>query len=392
MKNDTVTGVIKENIYDSFKCIADKCSMTCCKGWSIRVEQDDFNKWKANEEINYLCQQVTYGRQDDENVYHMKVDNCKTCVCLDENGLCEIVKKHGDYALSKTCAEFPRKKNKIAVLSQNETESQIFIEEYSVSGACPAVLQLIWALQNNSIVDIPEKYDGDKEYLMEYKIRNKIIDLLSYSKISLIDRIMLCSAFLHECLECEWEDDVYDCIEVYSDESNLYDTINYYEKEQYNASEAMMELLQTFYDVTQYYKEEDMYRPYLENISSIVERIDEDTDLSDMIKEWNDYKKDYSKYDEFMTNIMVAEVFSDCISDDLEYLIECFQSIVMEYIMTRLSLFLKGNKNYDKEELINYMSLYIRMIGHNVDGMSEYWEENFEDPVLDLEYLYILLH
>lgn len=393
--------MIKTCVYDSFQCIADKCPMTCCKGWSIRVEQENYNNWKSKEEMAYLCEQVSFERKDGENVYHMKVDSCKTCLMLDEQGLCEIVKRHGDEALSKTCAEFPRKHNfitesdedveDIAILSEQQAESQIFMDEYSVSGACPAVLQLIAELEKETpIVVIPEKCNQGREFPMEYRIRNMLITLLEKEKFSLFDRIMLCVAFLHECLECEWEDDVYDCIEVYSEEENLYETIQFYANEVCKEEDAFMELCQTFFDITQYYKEEPMYRPYLNEIARSVEQFDEDTDLTQMVAEWKLFQKNFQAYDSFMTKVMIAEVFSDCVSDDVEYLIESFQSILMEYLMTRLSLFLT-KETVTQEKLNLYLSLYIRMIGHNVDGMSEYWEENFEDPVLTLEYIFLLL-
>ena len=44
-----------------------------------------------------------------------------------------------------------------------------------------------------------------------------------------------------------------------------------------------------------------------------------------------------------------------------------------------------------EEKLYEYASLFIRMIGHNTEGMAEYWEENFDDSILDKEYFYLLL-
>ena len=101
---------VKTNIYDMFHCIAGDCPMTCCKGWAIRADGGIYDKWKENEKTAYLCENVTYKREDGEDIHHMKADNTKTCVMLDCNGLCEIVKRHGDEYLSDTCANFPRKK------------------------------------------------------------------------------------------------------------------------------------------------------------------------------------------------------------------------------------------------------------------------------------------
>ena len=46
---------------------------------------------------------------------------------------------------------------------------------------------------------------------------------------------------------------------------------------------------------------------------------------------------------------------------------------------------------FTEKELHNYVSLFIRMIGHNTEGMAEYWAENFDDSILEKEYFYLLL-
>ena len=69
--------MIKTKIYDQFHCIADQCPLTCCKGWAIRADGGIYEKWKSRTETSYLCEQVTYNREDGENIYHMKRDPIK---------------------------------------------------------------------------------------------------------------------------------------------------------------------------------------------------------------------------------------------------------------------------------------------------------------------------
>ena len=54
-----------------------------------------------------------------------------------------------------------------------------------------------------------------------------------------------------------------------------------------------------------------------------------------------------------------------------------------------MSVFLLGE--YDEKTVETFYSLYIRIIGHNAEGMAEYWKENFDDSILEQEYLYLLL-
>lgn len=354
------------------------------------MEEADMEKWKASEETAYLCDKTAEGQ--------MKLNHCKTCILLDENGLCEMVKQHGDAALSKTCREFPRKVNKIYELTDAQ-EGKVLCEEYSLTGACPAVLQLIDKEEENAkIVEIPALCEQELEFAMpvpmEYRIRNMLLYFLQETEYTLEEKLMLCFDFLHECLECEWETEVDDCIEVYQDCENEEEHVALYRDIQYKKEEAFYELCQTFFDVTEFYKEEQMYGPYLTALFDFVEKMD----TSAYLEAWEQFKEDFTREDSFFTKVMVSEIFSDCISDDLEILIESFQSIVMEYIMTRVSLFLKeqllqaqDRHIQQQTEKIAYMSLYIRMIGHNVDGMAEYWEDNFDDPILEKEYLYLLL-
>lgn len=35
---------IKTQIYDDFHCIADQCPMTCCQGWSIKVDKENLRE------------------------------------------------------------------------------------------------------------------------------------------------------------------------------------------------------------------------------------------------------------------------------------------------------------------------------------------------------------
>lgn len=381
--------MIQESIYNSFHCIAGDCPMTCCKGWAIRVEQEDMNKWMAKQETKYLCQTVSARKAG--QAFNMKMDACTACILLDENGLCEIVKKHGEETLSKTCQDFPRKRNEIREISEEGEEGRVLLEEYSLSGACPHVLSLLRDYEKKSVV-IPPQYQNNKDFPYEYRIRNKMLELIQDNTYVLQDRCFLTFAFLHECLECEWEEDVDQCIEVYSDSENLREKLENIHAFEVDDMEAFIELSQTYLDMTEFYKEEPMYRPYLRDLSNYCSTIEKKA--TELLPKWSAFKDAFSKEDAFFEKVIAGEVFSDCISDDMGVILESFQSILMEYSMTRVSLFLRQmvtDISYTPDDLIAYLSLMIRMIGHNVEGMAEYWEENFEDSILEQEYVYSIL-
>lgn len=42
-----MSNTIKVNYYDQFKCIADKCSLSCCQEWRIAVDDETHQKWQG---------------------------------------------------------------------------------------------------------------------------------------------------------------------------------------------------------------------------------------------------------------------------------------------------------------------------------------------------------
>ena len=121
---------IKTQSYDDFRCIADRCPMTCCQGWSIKVDQNTCDKWQKDQNTAYLME-YTVSRGEDVP-REMKTNEADACLLLDSQGLCEVVKRHGDGYLCDTCALFPRKKNQITELNDAD-EEKVLIEEYSLS-------------------------------------------------------------------------------------------------------------------------------------------------------------------------------------------------------------------------------------------------------------------
>ena len=115
--------------YDKFKCIADKCEFTCCKGWEINIDNSTYNKWK-NENLDYLLEKVEV--KDKKEVYFINKENHDDCPFLDKQGLCNIVKNHGEEYLSLTCHTFPRIEN---VFDDRR--------ELSLSCSCKEVVEII---------------------------------------------------------------------------------------------------------------------------------------------------------------------------------------------------------------------------------------------------------
>lgn len=40
---------IKMNGYDTFRCIADRCSISCCEEWKISVDEESYQNWMTTD-------------------------------------------------------------------------------------------------------------------------------------------------------------------------------------------------------------------------------------------------------------------------------------------------------------------------------------------------------
>lgn len=120
--------------YNNFKCIADKCSITCCQEWKIAVDDATNRKWKK------LSADKVSGKSDNLSSYTchkdgslvIKLDEKHRCPFLSKDKLCHLVMTYSDEVLSETCALFPREIHRFSTH-----------EERTLMPCCPAVIDLI---------------------------------------------------------------------------------------------------------------------------------------------------------------------------------------------------------------------------------------------------------
>ena len=91
--------------YEEFKCIADKCTHSCCIGWEIDVDENSYKKYKKSK-----CQYAKAVLSSIENgdTPHFALKENDRCPHLDERGLCKIIINMGEGYLCDICREHPR--------------------------------------------------------------------------------------------------------------------------------------------------------------------------------------------------------------------------------------------------------------------------------------------
>ena len=375
-----MNNILKVGFYDDFNCIADDCSFTCCQGWEIIVDIDTYNKWKSDEmKFGYILKDIKAKKTGKETQYFIKMGNKMHCPFLDKKSLCEIVTNCGEEYLSKACSSFPRLENVFENLN-----------EYSLSCACPTVVDLI----NDIDGKIELSYEGDKNIWdtisIEHKIREVMINILQKSGFPINDRILVIFNML---LFIKKEPDISEeIISNFQDEKYLLLLIDSWSGIEIDNEDSCTEINELFIDIVLNYRKVKIFSDYLKDISCLAE----DGELGKSHIAWNDFKLVFAQYEKLIENCIVSKVFGNCISEDINEIIQSYQVVITEYVMVKYSAFLKWLINDKKDiaykDMRDYIVIYSRIIEHNTDGIVEFWKDNFDEAVWELGYMFLIIN
>jgi lysine-N-methylase len=305
----------------------------------------------------------------------MKLGPDKSCPFLNEAGLCNIMIHNGEADLPKTCRSFPRLENSIGKL-----------KEYSLSCACPTVVDIIHDLNGNiSFLNEGEKCQDILP--TGYRIRETMLSILQNPGFSLKDRLLLSFHMLLSLLrETDEADEI---ITGYQDDQKLEAVAYLWRGVRPDAKDVLLETNELFLDMTQNYKEEINYREYLQDITELAETLVPKNYLS----QWKEFQSVFGHFEKLIENCLVSKVFAYCISNDMDELMMSYQLIITEYVMIRYSAFLQwtAEKELDYKKLRDDIVMFSRIIGYNTEGIREFWEYSFDEAVWELGYMLLLV-
>lgn len=88
--------------YRDFKCIANRCTDSCCIGWEIDIDSAAYDKYRLMPENFQKNIAVCDG------VAHFVLTEDERCPFLQKDGLCKIILEHSEDMLCDICREHPR--------------------------------------------------------------------------------------------------------------------------------------------------------------------------------------------------------------------------------------------------------------------------------------------
>lgn len=93
-----------------FKCIADKCNHTCCKGWEIDIDDETYEVYQnlPGEFGDRIRKSIATDKTGDDKTHHFVLSKDERCPFLNERNLCDIILNVGEDYLCDICHEHPR--------------------------------------------------------------------------------------------------------------------------------------------------------------------------------------------------------------------------------------------------------------------------------------------
>ena len=94
------------SFYPAFRCRADRCRHSCCRGWEIDVDEQSAAIYrKLPGELGDELRRALFA---DEEGWHFRLDGEERCPFLEADGLCRLIRRLGEGALCDICALHPR--------------------------------------------------------------------------------------------------------------------------------------------------------------------------------------------------------------------------------------------------------------------------------------------
>ena len=139
---------VKPDFYDRFKCIADKCTDSCCIGWEIDVDEVALEKYnKINTVFGEEIRSQIMKSEDGSNCFRLCGN--ERCPFLNEKNLCKIIINCGEDYLCDICREHPR-----------FYEWFVGVTECGLGLSCEEVCRIL--LENEEPFSLVEESDGEE--------------------------------------------------------------------------------------------------------------------------------------------------------------------------------------------------------------------------------------
>lgn len=368
--------IVKQSFYDTFECVAGDCPGTCCQGWEIEIDEDTLEKYR-----NYdgpLKETVQNGINYDTKLF--KLLGNERCYMLRDDGLCKLVKLHGEEILCDTCHMFPR-----------HCEEYEGIREWSVTLSCPEVARIIinggpaeYVVSEDDEPDPLEDEFDEFDILLFTKLedsRDVIYKIVQDKNIPVFDRmdmILKFSLALQEALddgETFRMDDIIDDWRDYRSKISSGEYLKTYEyvKKHFNAMTDVEQLKADWVEV-------------VDSMKALLNQGDENFGirLADFEKKMREL---HPAYDDVFENILMSYLYTfylGAVYDDMIFA-KVAMSVFFTIMIDRLTFANKFIGHEDSFIIKDYEDIayrFTRELEHsdnNLNQIEDYWDDCYPE-------------
>ena len=354
--------------YDEFQCLADKCPYSCCKGWTIRVDKDSYDKYQqADGELGEVIRDAI---ESQEECYNFKLID-GSCAMLDKQGLCRIQSGLGEDFLCNTCISYPRAYKQYGKIMEN------FLKL-----SCPEVARILLSHQEPITFLLTDEVEGNKkeesaEYWGRYniitKVRSVLIDFIQsgqgplwkkiFMAVDMIDRINQ----LEQDNQLEQSDNI---LNLYTDNvfiAQYAEMLNGF-KGDHN---ALLKFYLRYFEATS--DGENIHTPYL----VVYNELRQDP-VNFVTKMEGDFQVYWQSLEIFQRNFFVYYIYAyflDSIrSSDL---MKTPSMLIWGLLIMKAQLFVKWKEQggvVSENDVLMVISVYARMLEHNSERSDSIYQ------------------
>lgn len=364
--------IVRPQYYDDFECIADRCSFTCCRDWRIAVDDDTYSKWSREYRAK-----VSDGA--------IILDKDGKCPFLDEKGLCRIVLKEGEEAISQTCHTFPRENH----IFETRTEQTLAM-------GCPEAVDSLWKLQRWEVVGA-EKYDTDTTEGLMFYLRDRILALMGDEQVAIETALKTAFYIALDFYDYQVENNEPDreYVDKLFDKSNVEEIVKAINGVQRNYSDHIYEQNELLMDIMENYRRKGIYSDIIEPIATAAGLYEQDEYEAEFLEGRKTFENEWNKLQNEIRLLMQEEIFSSLYlpEGDIYTIVLKLQWLGITYAALKQMMFLVWKKNGCLEYTIRrkLVCVLIRMTGYSEGDIEEYLENSFEEIIWDWGYMGLIV-
>lgn len=359
--------------YKDFKCIASKCTDTCCSGWQIIIDEDTYSKYKnIKSDFGKILNSEIIRYEDDEPGFKLKNNNC---AFLNKDLLCDIYSNLGEEYLCHTCKTFPR-----------IIEEYGSLKEITLSLSCPEAARLILkdskkltfeVIENDEFVTSYNTISADL-YIQILGARQIAFDIIQSTPFDLNTRISILLIFAEDIQKkidgCEISK-ISDIRKKFSDKEFL-NNLALSIQENKGDFEKKYSLIKQFLNI--FSQLEEINKKWTETLNNSIDVLFNKNDFSfyeTNYKKFNEYYKDNLYEFENIFTYFLFRYFMKSLHDaDLLSKIKlCILSTVIIEILD-ITCFINNNFKFSLEDAIEISHMYSKDIEHCDDNIEKLYD------------------